>query len=101
LTVVGSVINISWLSSANNGSPIIAYTVYIRQFNLVYTADVTTCSSSTNPSMLINHSCSISFVTLNAAPYSLIVGSIVYVRVTATNSFGESSFSLIGSGAVI
>ena len=38
---------------------------------------------------------------LEAAPFNLIEGDHVYVKVTASNVYGESEFSAVGNGATI
>ena len=50
---------------------------------------------------LTSRRCVIPLLTLQANPYDLVQGDEVEAIVTATNSYGESAASELGSGAVI
>ena len=51
--------------------------------------------------IISTRSCTETFSQLKAAPFNLIMGDYVNVRVTAINLYGESDPSEIGTGAVI
>lgn len=48
-----------------------------------------------------NSQCTVSLNQLTAAPFSLLKGYSVNIKVTATNAYGDSLISDAGSGAVI
>jgi len=49
----------------------------------------------------IQTTCSIPAQTLHNSPYSLSWGSTVSAVIVATNSYGNSSASAVGTGAII
>ena len=51
--------------------------------------------------MIVQTSCVISVQTLMAAPYNLASGAIVYVKVIAYNSIGDSKESPVGGSAIV
>lgn len=92
---------ISWVAPDNGGSPITAYTVYIRQSDgITFTTEMTHCDAS---SVVIrdNQECTIPASVLHDAPYSLAWGTPVYAKVMASNIYGDSEVSLEGNGGTI
>ena len=89
---------ISWTSPDNGGSTITGYTVSIRQSDTnTYTVDSANCEMSSS----VLTTCTVPVATLRASPYSLEWGASIYAKVIATNSYGDSSESDEGNGAVI
>jgi hypothetical protein len=66
---------------------------------VTFTEDQTNCDG-TDASIISATECTIPLSTLTAAPYFLINGADVFVKVIATNSKGPAE-SLVGSGALI
>jgi hypothetical protein len=87
-----------WTKPDNSGSPITGYTVTIRQSDdSTFSTDLTNCDMTSSTAT----TCTIPVATLRTTPYSLEWGSSVYVKVIATNSYGDSVESNEGNGAVI
>jgi hypothetical protein len=89
---------ITWNAPDDGGSPIIGYTVSIRESD-----DATFTVDSVNCDMLSSTltTCTIPVTTLKAVPYSLAWGADVYAKVIAINLYGDSIVSLEGNGAMI
>jgi hypothetical protein len=51
--------------------------------------------------VVTNMNCSIPLSTLTAAPFNLVLGQIIYVKIIAYNAYGYSTESTIGGGVVI
>ena len=45
--------------------------------------------------------CSVPLTTLTAAPYNLIAGNSISVKITALNSIASSPYSAVGNGAIL
>ena len=89
---------ISWTSPDSGGSTITGYKVSIRQSDTTtYTVDATNCDMSSS----VLTTCTVPVATLRASPYSLEWGASIYANVIATNSYGDSSESDEGNGAII
>lgn len=99
-TVSGSKIIFDWNAPAANGLTIIKYEVQIRKADLVYAVDATVCDGSSQ-SVIIDTQCVVSISQLTNAPFLLLKGYSVNIRVTATNGYGTSVVSDVGSGALI
>ena len=88
----------TWVEPDNKGSPIIGYTVTIRESDLTtYSVEPTNCDVSLSAVT----TCTIPVSALRAAPHSLDWGDSVFAKVIATNNYGNSVESLEGNGAVI
>jgi hypothetical protein len=85
---------ISWVAPADGGSAITDYTVAIRQSDGVTFTAYAGCTGTAV-------SCTITNSVLQAAPYSLANGAVVYATVFAKNAIGISSTSSTGNGAVL
>jgi len=100
-TVNGDNVDIAWTAPADGGSPIIAYTVKIRETDgVTFTADVTNCDGS-DSAIVSARTCSVPIATLRAAPFSLNWGDSIFAQITASNVEGDSAASTEGNGAVI
>jgi hypothetical protein len=84
----------------DNGEAPTYYKVYLRSAALVYSLEETNCDASVADNVA-TRSCSMSYDTLTATPYSLIQGSSVFVKIISGNQFGDSVISDAGNGATI
>jgi len=76
------------------------YLVEIKQFNGTFTPQMSYCDAS-QPSIRDPTICTIPLTVLYAAPYSLPLKSLIEVRVTAKNNYGDSITSEVGGNAII
>lgn len=67
---------------------------------VTYTEETVECVG-TNTDVVNNRECTISLQTLQAAPYSLLCGDSIWVKIISVNTYGESVISEAGNGAVI
>lgn len=92
---------ISWVAPFNQGSPITAFKIQIRQSDeSSYSLDLSDCDGSQSI-FLVTTSCSIPVSVLRGSPFNLPWGSSVYSTVIATNIYGDSVVSSAGNGGVI
>lgn len=56
---------------------------------------------STDADLILNTACLIPQANLILIPYELIMDGPVEVKIAATNAYGTSEFSELGSGAVV
>jgi hypothetical protein len=63
-------------------------------------SEVTACSG-TNPIVFTTRECTVEMETLRNEPFNLQIGSLVLVRVVATNSKGTSDISDLNAGGAI
>lgn len=78
-----------------------AYRFYVLEHDAVtYTEEAVECVG-TNSDVVNNRQCTIALQTLQAAPYNLICGDSIWVKVVSINTYGESVISNAGNGAVI
>lgn len=89
---------ITWSAPNNGGSPLIGYTVKIRQNDAItYTISSTSCDMSVSTAT----TCTVPVTALRAAPFNLEWGTNVHATVAAINAYGSSSDSAAGNGAII
>jgi hypothetical protein len=55
----------------------------------------------TRTAVITDTTCSVQVSTLMASPYSLPWGSSIFAKISASNAYGDSSFSTSGNGAKI
>ena len=92
---------ISWSEPSDNGSPITAFSVYIRKADLTtFAIDSINCDGSL-AEIRNAKTCTIPITTLMASPFNFSWGASIYAKVVATNSFGNSLESELGNGAII
>ena len=88
---------ISWVAPDDGGSPLIGYSVTIKQKDSAFSADSVNCDMTASTLT----TCTIPVAVLRAAPFSLDWGDSVFAKVIATNLYGDSLESLEGNGAYI
>jgi hypothetical protein len=92
---------IDWTEPSDNGSPILAYKIYIRTIDPTdYRIDAVNCDGSLD-NIRDARQCTIPVTTLMTAPYSFDWGASIYAKVIATNVYGDSVESPEGNGAII
>jgi hypothetical protein len=85
----GSQVKVLWSLPSDNGSPITAYKVYIKEIGTeTYTLENTDCDG-TQASVISNQYCHIDISTLIAS-YNLDGGDSVHAKVVALNLYGET-----------
>ena len=93
--------SISWTDPIANGLAISSYRFYVLQHDgVTYTEETTDCDG-TNSDVVNNRACTIQLLTLTSDPYSLELGESVSVKIISVNTYGESTLSGAGNGAVI
>jgi hypothetical protein len=96
-TVSPSSIVVRWSAAPNNGLDILEYKVYFMQRDYLYSLETSYCDGS-DPAIIDATECTVPFDTLKAAPFYLVPGEWVNVKITAVNAYGESAFSDVGTG---
>jgi hypothetical protein len=92
---------VSWTAPYNGGSTITSYSIFFRHNDeLTFTESPTICDG-TQSTVISERACTVSNYDMNAAPFNLAWGSIIFVKVTATNIKGSSTVSEAGNGAII
>lgn len=86
--------------TAEIGSAITSYKIYIQTSVLSFAEEITYCDG-TDATIVLDTECSIPVSVLLLPPYNMVDGTPVNVKITATNILGESAESDIGGGAVI
>lgn len=89
---------ILWTAPDNGGSPIIGYSITIKQSDSVYhSAELINCDMTSST----DTTCTIPVTSLRDSPFSLSWGTSIYAKVVATNVYGSSRVSNEGNGAII
>lgn len=97
----GANVRITWQSPANTAAPITAYRVFIRQADGNFAEDLASCDGS-DPAIRTALTCDVPLPTLRAAPFSLVYGALVQVRVQAQNANDWGKLSQVNvAGATV
>jgi hypothetical protein len=99
-TVVANTVVFDWDAPLDNGTPITEYKILIRQADLTYVQDTSACNGA-NALVVQNTECTVLLSKLTAAPFLLLKGYSINIRVIASNAYGDSLTSDSGNGAVI
>ena len=99
-SVVGDQVIFDWDEPVANGTPITGYDVYIRKDDLSYIVDSTVCNGD-NTVVVSNTECTTQLNKLTAAPFNLLQGYSVFIKIIAKNAYGSSVESVPGNGAII
>jgi hypothetical protein len=84
---------ISWVAPDDGGSPILKYTIMIRQSDgVTYTVEPANCDGS-KPAIKDSLQCTVPVTALRALPFTLEWGTNVHAKVFATNKYGDSLLS--------
>jgi hypothetical protein len=65
-----------------------------------YDLELNSCDGS-NSDIIASTSCTVPISSLTAAPFLMVPGEWVNVKIIAVNAYGESVFSNVGSGGKI
>jgi hypothetical protein len=85
-------VEITWDDSPDtHGTPLTSYTIYLGQADGTYT-ESNECDGAT-PDVFNNRLCYVQMSTIREAPYSLALGELIQVKITATNLKGISDES--------
>jgi hypothetical protein len=98
--VIDNYVLIDWVRPFNGGKTITGYKIYIRQTENIYSINLVDCDGSTS-SITSATQCQVPLSSLTSSPYSLSLGATVDVKVIAYNSYGDSEYSEVGSGATV
>jgi hypothetical protein len=93
-------VTVYWDAPAANGLVITSYSVQFRRHDSLYYEDDTECIGN-DADLLSLTECTIPLQKLLGDPYLLNVGEDVNVKISATNAYGTSDLSAVGTGAVI
>lgn len=97
---VNSVV-ITWSAPvSNNGSPVSAYKILIRESDSSYSEELSNCDGSV-AAVRDARTCTIPFTTLLAAPWTLSNGASIFAKIVAINAIGSSEESTAGNGATL
>jgi hypothetical protein len=100
-SIDGGNVVVDWSEPEDNGSPIIGYSIYLRQSdNVTYSIQPTDCDGS-QQDMVTATQCSIPIDSLRISPFNLNWGSNIYAKVIGYNVYGNSALSDAGSEAII
>jgi hypothetical protein len=100
-TVSNENVVVSWIAPADNGSPITGYKLlFIKSDGLSYEESTTGCDGS-NPTIVLARSCVMPMGLLAASPFNLLQGTSIFVKVIASNYFGDSTASEAGNGGIM
>lgn len=89
---------ITWNAPYDGGSPILSYTISIRESDY-FTYSTTAECDGTDATIISETQCRVTFDALIVFPFELPWGSSVYAKIKATNVVGDSSWSYPGNGA--
>lgn len=100
-TLSGANVIVSWTAQPANGTPLTSYKVHFRQSDNSYESETVYCDGETDSSILTHAECTVPMTQLTIAPFLLVQGDSIDVKVIAVNQYGQSAYSQVGSGAVI
>lgn len=94
-------VTVQWDDPIANGYPIHAYRFFFLESDgVTYTEETVECDG-TDANIVANRECTIALLTLRSAPYNLVQGDSVWVKIISVNTYGESVISGAGNNAVI
>jgi len=100
-TVITNYAIFNWNAPADNGTPITAYRVLIRQGgDTGFVEDKTLCDG-TKFLVIQDTQCVVQLSHLSALPFQLLLGAEIQIKVMATNAYGDSVISDVGNGAIM
>lgn len=91
-SVQGTDIFVTWQASPDeHGSAVTAYTITLLESDsLTYSSVPVHCNPASGTAAFTGKQCTIPMSVVREAPYNVPIGDVIKVRVTATNSKGES-----------
>lgn len=91
---------VTWIAPDPNGSPITEYTILLRNAADEFILELTDCDGR-NAEIVANTQCIIPLTTLYVSPFDLQLGDSIDVMISASNIYGTSPYSPVGSGAQV
>lgn len=98
--ILGSDLTVNWPEVVDNGSPITTYYLIIRDHDGEYHTELEYCNGE-DATIVSERSCTIPLTVFYIAPFNMVLGDHIYVKVTAINLYGASLESVPGDGAAI
>jgi hypothetical protein len=95
--VVANNVIISWKKPSENGTPITAYTILIKESDGGFSEALPSC----NGALATIRDAKECTVPLYADPYNLILGQTIESKIIATNNYGSSDVSEVGGTALV
>jgi hypothetical protein len=89
-TNANELVTVAWDEPVNNGYAVHAYKFFFLQKDGVTFTEESTDCDGTNPQTVASRQCQIALATLVTAPYSLVQGDSIWVKIVAINVYGES-----------
>jgi hypothetical protein len=99
-TVYGNLVSIEWSEPFSNGSPITEYKIFIQAHNSGLYIEETVECQGTSAELIANRICLVALDTLIISPYNLILDESIFVKIIASNYYGDSDYSDPGNGAL-
>jgi len=91
---------VTWNEPIENGSPITAYKILIKQKDLITFKETLDCVGTIN-TIVASRTCLINLTTLRASPLILVKGDSIIAQIISVNAYGDSVQVVTGSGAVV
>jgi hypothetical protein len=86
-------VTVNWDNVIDNGYVIHAYRFFFLESDgVTYTEETVECDGS-DSDIVSNRECQIALLTLRSAPYNLVQGDEVWVKIISINIYGESVIS--------
>lgn len=96
----GGDVIIAWVTPRINGLEITSYSVMIQAKDGTFHTEPVSCDGS-DSTIVSNVQCAVPLTTVIAEPFNLLEDDQVYVKITASNAYGTSEESNVGSGAIV
>lgn len=89
-------LNIVWTNPSSNGASITSYLIEIQDSSSTWRTETTSCDGNNN-AVFFSRSCVVPMSTLTASPFSLALDTLIQVRASAVNTYGQSTPSYVNT----
>jgi len=89
-------VKIAWTNPSSNGNAITSYKIEIQAASTSWLTETTHCDGNSND-VFFNRYCVIPMSVLTTAPFSLTLNTLVQVRASALNTYGQSTPSYVNT----
>ena len=96
VTVSGINVRISWVAPNSNGADIFEYEVLIKESDGDFSENTAYCDGS-DAAIVTRRYCDIPMSILRLSPYSLAYNAVVYAKVSARNTIGWNTASILNT----
>ena len=86
----GSQVSVTWDEPVNNGYVVDSYRFFVRESDGTTFTEETVDCVGTNSDVVANRECFLNLSTLQVAPYNLVQGDSIWLKVVSRNTYGES-----------